>query len=124
MAQKYNYDVSQHDIWGNAAVGIDKTANIVFFTKKIKETEVAQQISLAEIQKCRVINITKIDSSQNDNFKMIHKLQLSFANRDKAKTETILEFYNADEDGLNLTEEVQLVEKWCRIINDRIDAAA
>jgi hypothetical protein len=45
---------------------------------------------------------------------------MSLVNPDKNKPDTKVEFYNADYDRLTLTGEVQLSEKWCKILNDKI----
>jgi len=45
---------------------------------------------------------------------------LVFSFQDKGKNEVVLEFYNAEYDSSTLTGELQLVEKWCKIFNEKI----
>ena len=121
LAQKNNYTVSQHDIWSNTAIGIDEAANIVFFTKKVKDIQMGQQLALAEIKKCRVMITNSIASNKEDsNFKEVDTLCLAFTHKEKSNEEIVLEFYNADINRSGLTGELQLAERWCKIANDKI----
>jgi hypothetical protein len=120
VAEKNNCSISQHNFWGHAAIGIDEAAQMVFFTKKTPEMETGQRLSLHEIQKCRVINTSRTERNDGGNFTITDKLELAFAPKDRNKTETAFTFYDATHDGANLTGELQLAEKWCRIINDKI----
>lgn len=124
FAERNNCKISQHELWNNSLIGIDETANVIFFTKKLKDNEISQQINLTEIQKCRVVNSSKTVNNKDDNFKVVDKLELAFIFNDKNKAEIIIEFYNADYDSLTLSGELLLVEKWCKIIRDRISATS
>lgn len=97
---------------------MDEAAHIIFFTRKVKETETLQTIHLAEVQKCRVINSGRVVSQTVGNHQVIEKLELEFAYWNKVKTATVLEFYNTDSDSLTLTGELQLAEKWNKIVNN------
>ncbi|MCC6754323.1 MAG: hypothetical protein IT266_10120 [Saprospiraceae bacterium] len=124
FAERNNCKISQHELWNNnSLIGIDETANMIFFIKKLKGNEIMQQINLTEIQKCRVINSGRTVSNKNGSHKVVDKLDLAFTFHDKNKEEIIVEFYNADYDSLTLSGELQLVEKWCKIINDRISSS-
>ena len=123
-AERNNCKISQHESWNNSLIGIDETANVIFFTKKLKENDISLQINIDEIQKCRVINSNRTVSNANGNFKVVDKLELAFSFHDKIKGEIIIEFYNADYDSLIFSDELQLVEKWCKIINDAITIAS
>ena len=121
LAQKNNYTVSQHDIWSNAAIGMDEAANLVFFTKKVKDIQIVQQLALAEIKKCRVMITSSIASNKDDsNFKEVDTLGLAFACKEKGNEEIVLEFYNAGINSSGLTGELQLAERWCKLANDKI----
>ncbi|MEY4875083.1 MAG: hypothetical protein RL708_232 [Bacteroidota bacterium] len=124
LAKKSNSTILQHDIWLNAAIGIDEATNMIFFTKKVTDIETAQQVALAEIQKCRVINTSKTVNNNGSNFKAIDKLELAFNYHDKNKAETLFEFYDANAVGSTLSGELQLVDKWCKIANDKIGTFA
>ena len=120
LAEQRNCNIVQHDIWNNSAIGIDNTANIVFAVRETKKDSNSFQIDLSEIQKCRIINVNRMVGNKEDNYKIIEKLELGFAYRDKNKAETILNLYNAEHDDASLNGELQLIEKWCRIANDKL----
>ena len=101
-------------------IGIDDTANMVFFRNETKDNEILQQINLSEVQQCRVVNSTRTVKNKNSNYSVVEKLELAFTNQDKNKKEIVLEFYNQFNDGLTVDGEVQFVEKWCNIINNKI----
>ena len=124
VAERNNCSISQHSFWGHAAIGIDEAAHMVFFTKKTAEMGTDQQLPLDEIQKCRVINTSRTERNNDSNFSMTEKLELAFELKDRNKTETAFTFYDANHDGAILTGELQLAEKWCRIINDKIGSIA
>ena len=124
MAGKNNGKLSTYDFLTHAAIGIDDRANMIFFVKKVYNMETHQLVTLHKIQKCCVITATRNGSNEDGIFKIIDKLELVFEHRDKRKADTILEFYNADYSSPTLTGELQLVEKWCKMLNDKIAASA
>jgi hypothetical protein len=118
LAKHNNSTISQHDIWKSSAIGIDKTANILFVICDINNQSNAHTINLSEVQRCRVINTNKTINNNEDSYTVIGKVELAFSNRDKNKPEAIVEFYNIDNDNATLSGELQLSEKWCKITND------
>jgi hypothetical protein len=116
FAQKSNFVVNRYDSWHHSSIGIDDQNDVIFFTRTVKDQVFLQQINLSEIQKCRVIITRKIASSSGG----IEILELAFTYQNKNKPEVILEFYNAAYDSLTLSGELQMVEKWCKIVNDKI----
>lgn len=120
LAERNSCKISRYELWNNSTIGIDDTSVTIFYTRKSKDNETSQQINLAEIQKCRVINSNRTVSNKEGNFKVVEKLELAFSFQDKTISEVVLEFYNADHDSLTLMGELQLVEKWCKIFNDKI----
>ena len=119
IAEQHNCKITQHEISGELIIGLDETANFVFFFKKINDKGIAQHINLTEIQNCKVINLNRTINNKNGNYKVIDKLELSFIPIAKNNSETLLEFYNSDENR-QLTVEFKLIEKWAKIVNDRL----
>lgn len=120
IAAKKNRKISLHELWNNCIIGMDTTNATVFYTRNIKDNEVSNQIDLAEVEKCRVINSSRMLSNQHGNSTIIDKLELGFIFQDKNKNEVVLEFYDATYDSLILNTELQFVEKWCKIFNNKI----
>ena len=124
LAKQHNFTISKHDTWNHSAIGIDKTANILFVICYTNSGDIAHTINLSEVERCRVMNANKAISNKEERFKMIEKLELVFANRDKNKPETIVELYNVNNDNSGLSGELQLAEKWCKIANDNCKASS
>jgi hypothetical protein len=120
IAERNNCKLSRYELWNNSTIGIDDTSLMIFYTRKSKDIETSQQINLAETQKCRVINLSRTVRNKEGNFKVVEKLELAFSFQDINRGDVVLEFYNADYDSLTLTGELQLVEKWCKLFNDKI----
>ena len=74
----------------------------------------------AEIRNCRAINTRSTQSSEDGNFRPIEKLQLAFTHLDKNKPDVVFDFYNATNDYSLLNGELQLMEKWQKIANDKL----
>lgn len=116
LAAKNNCKISQHDHWSETAIGLDETAGVLFFIKKVKEDVISRQVDLAGVQKCRVINAHNPASGKGGSALVIEKIELAFAYLDKGRAETTLEFYNDETDSF-LSGELQQAEKWSKIVN-------
>jgi hypothetical protein len=118
LAAKNNSKISQHDHWNHTAIGLDETADVLFFIKKMKEDVTSRQVHLAEVQKCRIIQTHNAASGKGGSAPVIEKIELAFAYRDKGRAETVLEFYNDETDSF-LSGELQQAEKWLKVVNAR-----
>jgi len=124
LARKFNYTLSQFDLWNNAAIGADEGMNMIFFTKKNKAMEANESILLDAVQRCRIINSSRGVSKQGGHTQVIDKLELAFTYHDKTKAETILNIFDVDGDSLTVTKELYMAEKWNRLVNEKINALA
>ena len=129
LAEKDNCKISQYDIWNNSIIGIDNLTNQVFIIKNIFDDETFQNIKLTEILKCRVNEVgrtvslaSRTPGIKGNVIKAFDKVELVFINHDKNKPDLIIEFYNKETGNLNLTGELQMAQKWCKIANDKIAA--
>jgi hypothetical protein len=115
LAQKNNTSILQNDFWFKSAIGINTNSNELFFYRKIKDIETSEIIQLAEYQKCKVVKL-------NDNSNHIELLQIVLVPNSSNKAETVLEIYNA-EFSPQLNNEVKIIEKWSKLINDSINTS-
>lgn len=120
LAEKNSYKISEYDLWNNTLIGIDKEAHKLFFIRNTAENAIKKEVDLLEIQKCRVINSSRMITNGDSSHNVIDKLELVVASRDPKQADTILEFYNTNRDNLTLNREVQLTEKWSGIVNENI----
>ena len=118
FARKNQGNISRYDVWNKSIIGMDDTTPRIFFAKKAAHGEIQQMISLAEVQKCRVVTSDRLIGQDVANQKVIEKLELIFTHWEKSTPESVVEFYNTDTDIPTLTGELQLAEKWCKMVND------
>ncbi|HEY9168661.1 MAG TPA: hypothetical protein VIN72_04175 [Lutibacter sp.] len=119
IANNHNCKISMQEISEEFAIGLDETLNQLFFIRKTADKEIAQQVNLAEIKSCKVIKTDKTTGGKHDTYKSIDKLDLQFSFLNKKKPDISLSFYNSEEN-FGLGEEIQLIEKWANIVNERL----
>ena len=120
LAENKNCTISRYDIWSDSVIGIDETQNIVFAIRKTKEKESSIEVNLAEIFRCRVAEVSRTSGPKEGSIKAFDRIDLVFSNKDKSKADVVVEFYNANTDRLTLSGELQLAEKWCTLINNKV----
>ena len=116
MAEKEHCKITQHEICGNYAVGIDETNKKVFFQLKNDEEIKPQFIDLSTIKKCKIANIGITNANKE---REIEKLNLELIPTNKNKLNVILEFYNSDI-SFQLNGELKSIEKWNKLINNML----
>lgn len=119
IAERFNCKITRHEFYGELAIGLDESANFLFFLKDVKDMEAARHINLAEIQHCKIVNTGRTINNKEGSYQAIDRLDLSFVPFDKNKPNILLEFYNA-EISLQLGGELRLIEKWEKIVNERL----
>lgn len=124
LAEKNNCNISESDLWNNTLIGIDKEAHQLFFIRESAAKKDNKEISLLEIQKCRVINSSRMVTNGGSTHNVIDKLELVLNSRDPKQTDVTLEFYNTNRDNLFLNGELPLAEKWAGIVNENIAGIA
>ena len=72
------------------------------------------------MKKCRVNNSTRSVNINGTNMVVTDKLELVITNKNTDIPETRFEFYNTEYDSLSISDELQLTEKWCKVINQKI----
>lgn len=114
FAKKYNYTISEYDIWGKSAIGIDESAHMLFSYGKINRTENGLQFNLRDIEKCKVLINGRPMTDKANKLMVIDLIELAFSYNAKNKEDTVLEFYNKAYDNLHISNELELAEKWCK----------
>ncbi len=119
MAAEQQCYIDHHEVLGEMAIGMDSERRFVFFFKANDNTLQTHFINLAEIRTCRAGNASKAVSSKDSHFSVIDKVQLFFTPVVKNKTELVWTFYDAEE-STQLFGELEMVEKWEKLINNVI----
>lgn len=115
LAAQHNCQIGQHEFCGNYVLGMDKANRFVFFHQAIKVQTKEQTVDLMEVAACKPMNIGRKIAGERE----VERLGLEFVPTDKAASEIHLELYNNDH-SFQLRGELQSMEKWTRLINDRL----
>ncbi|RAV29174.1 hypothetical protein DN748_09650 [Sinomicrobium soli] len=115
-AKQQHCEITQHEVCGNYAIGMDEKNNHVFFQLKTGEDIETKCIDLSVMEQCEVENISKY---LQKNKLVIEGLNLHFTATDVKQTAVVLEFYN-HEVSYPLIGELQSIEKWNTLINKQI----
>ncbi len=116
VAHLHTCEISEHEIFGHYAIGVDRTNNFVFFVLKIKDVIQQQYVDLSTIKTCEIANIGKSYARKE---KIIDRLNLNFFPVDSNKLDTVFEFYNADIN-YQLSGELQSIVKWNSLIKNML----
>jgi hypothetical protein len=130
LAGKVNCTISQYEIWSNSIIGIDNLNNQIFVIGNINDVATFHCIKLTEFQICklnevsRTVNIaSRTLAIKGIGVKVIDKIELVFVYLAKNKPDFIVEIYNNETGNFDLTGELQIAEKWCKIANDKIESS-
>lgn len=121
VATRHKGSLSKHEFFGDFAIGIDESNHMVFYVKQDRDKLEEAVVNLADMQDCKVSNISKTIKSKGDSgsYTVIDRLDLSFIARDKNKPERRLAFYSAA--GSNqLNGELKSVEEWSKIVRNHM----
>jgi hypothetical protein len=101
--------ISAYDINLTIGIGMDDVNRVVYFSRLIGGRETIQQVSLSDVQSCKVIIKSKVNAVYGGT--IIEKLTLAFSLKETKKGGFVYEFFDAIEN-IQLNGELQLIEKW------------
>lgn len=120
MAGKEDCNISYHEFCCNFVIGLDETKNHLFFYKKAENQEFAKSINLQNYNSCKMYNSNRTVGEKKEKYYVVDRLELIFYPAGKETPEVSIEFYNDDYDRLTLSGELQLAEKWEKLLNERL----
>ncbi|PZD78524.1 hypothetical protein [Mesonia sp. K7] len=109
MVTQGQAELSEQEVCGNYAIGIDKTKNSLFFYQKTEEDSKQEKIELSQIDHCQLIH------QKTSKKEVIEQLGLSFFPKDKKQTPIHWVFYDMNVN-THLNGELASVKKWHQII--------
>jgi len=118
IAHQHGCNVDRHESCGLAALGLDERRNALFFFSRRAEVVTTQYVDLAGIRSCQAVKATRTTKGQQGEV-VLERIGLSLVPKDKNKPETHFELYRAGMN-VNLNGEVEFVDKWARLINERL----
>lgn len=116
FAIKNDSEITQYEICGNYAIGLNDTEKTLSFVSKIEDDYKTQFIDLSAVIDCKSANIYR--SSKGG--KVIQRLCLQLSYAEPLKQEDVLEFYNADV-CYQLSGEIESMEKWHKTISNLLN---
>jgi hypothetical protein len=118
-ANLHDAQITSHQFCGKVGIAIDDKKGFVFFNKELKDQSLEETIDLDQIQECK-LNIASVTVKRNnENDKIIERLELCFVPHSKNDKEVKWEIFNR-ETNLSLSGELQFGEKWSKLINEQI----
>ena len=116
-ARELGINISTQESWRRSyMIGLDKDSGKVLYRRFQPEVE-ESLIDLKEIS--RVAALKQYNDAAIETNKVVNRLWLSFIPIEKSR-DILLEFYNA-EINMGMMGETVLVEKWQKLIQERID---
>lgn len=120
FAFQKNCQIDQYEVFGQLAIGIDENRDFLFFYKQTNDHEEEHTLNLGDIQRCKVINTTRRVRKKEGNHYIIERLELSFIPLARNEVDIKWEFFNSDV-SIRVSGELQLIEKWSKLINDHVE---
>ena len=114
VANKHNCTISEHEIFGHYAIGVDQEKKFVFFISKSGEDLNQQYVDLSTIKTCEIANIGKSYARKE---KITERLLLNLFPKNNNEPDTVFEFYDV-EVNFQLSGEFQSIQKWNSVIKN------
>lgn len=105
-----NCVISESEYSGHFMIGIDTNNNELLFTDKYNEVFESKAIDLNNVTSCKLVRLMKSQDTTES-------VSLQFQLKGNANSENNLEFFNLNKQR-GLDGEIQIVQKWEKIIND------
>jgi len=124
LAAEAGLKISQYELWNENIIGLDESEAVVLALITTKSTTETHTIHLNQMSKCRQANISRTANTANSSTVIIDQLALVFTPKQKHQEEVSIQFYNTEYNSTVLTGELQVIEKWHRLLNERLEAIA
>lgn len=121
LATESNKKVAQFDQWKENAIGTDEAHTMIFAVRKMKDSVLKYAINLSGVRSCKVINRSRTVKFEGGNTTLIEQLSLQFEYKDPSKGEMVLDFYHNGYDTVAIADELLLIQKWEKLIQDALN---
>ena len=119
LAQDHNTSIINYDHWNNSAIGLSRNGAQIFLASNGKEEEKKRVIALSFFNNCKLVNDNTGAAFNEGNYKVTNAVDLELTGKNNPIER--INFYHIQKDGDLLTEELEVAEKWCRLINECIE---
>jgi hypothetical protein len=108
----------ESDGWNDMVFGIDRGSRKILVYKNNKGTEEQWLFDLQEIENCKKVNVSRSVKLNSGVSNVVDSLGLELV-RKGGQPPVLIEFYNS-KNSFILSNELQLIEKWSKTINELI----
>ena len=122
FAQKHNTNIIRYDHWNNSAIGLSRNGTQIFLVSNVKHEEKEQVIALSSFNQCNLVNDNVGFVFNEGSSKVTNAVDLELTGNNNSGER--INFYHIQKDGDLLTDELELAEKWCKLINECIERRA
>ncbi len=119
LGRSHELNLSEYDFTYNIAIGLDKESNNLLFVHEHQQENKTQIISINNIKKCEISNISRSNGSGKNLVTIIDRAELVLKPKENTAKDQRLEFFNSDYDS-HITTENELLDKWSLLINQQI----
>lgn len=123
LALQHQCRIDHHELCGTVALGLDKGKNAIFYLRQEKEGQTTLFAHLAEMRNCTLVGAASRTKQAGSAIATTDRVQLTLLPKDASKAELRLEIFDAGS-GLQLNGELQVAERWLKLIQDRLKNAA
>lgn len=109
--------ITQSEHLRNFAIGFSSSSLQVFFLKIVDGKRVFSHLNLREIER---ISLKRTMRRNNAGEEVTDTIYLSFSRADKSKQTINVELYSLDHDGFTYFNELELAEKWQKILSEQL----
>lgn len=119
LAERNGTPISQYDTLRNLAIGITNDGKRMYFAKLIDDRQIISHADLFNTKTCTIAKTTRKAGGTD----VIESIALVFAGRDKVTPAISFEFYHLDRDSLTVYGELELANKWQKIVTEKLQQA-
>lgn len=111
LATANNSNIDEYDVWGNFAIGIDKTSKKLFYVTSDEKKDVV--IDLSFVKRCKEVE------TRSKSKIWVEQLELAFE-LINSQADVSLLFYSAHNNNFSISNENELLRKWQERANSLI----
>lgn len=111
--------LSEHEIWNNNFLGIDNNQRKLYYVKDMSSNKQAEIIALSAFSKCRAVNSNKTVKNTGGNYSYVDRLELELLPAKAMDKPVKVEIFDSGKNN-QLDNELDIMTKWSKIINDNL----
>ena len=115
LAVQSNCTITIQDTKGNFGIAMDENSGRVFFARYTGENLVARDVDLAGYIRCKMNIAVRIADGGE---KVTERIELVLSSVQLSTPQVVFDLYNVEHDSLTLSGELQVAEKWERLIGN------